>query len=273
MNPLAITSLKNDRVKNIVKLRERRHRDRQKLMLIEGYRSISRAFAAGVIATEAYFCRDFFLGENEIPLLEELEKAGAQLFEVSRPVFEKFSYRDRPEGLLIVAPYGSHSLEKIPQVENPLLVVAQSIEKPGNLGTIIRSADGTGADGLILCDRCTDLYNPNVITASTGIMFGLPIADASTEECLQYLKQHEITILSATPHAEKNYTDVDMTGPVAIIVGAEQYGLTEEWMQESSVNVRIPMMGNADSLNVATATTLLLYEALRQRQLRTTPGT
>ena len=146
--------------------------------------------------------------------------------------------------------------------------MAQSIEKPGNLGTIIRSTDGTGADGLILCDRCTDLFNPNVITASTGICFALPVVETSTEECLEYLKKNNIAVLSATPSADVMYTDVDMTGPVAVIVGAEQYGLTDEWLKESTINVKIPMQGQADSLNVATATTLLLYEVLRQRGIK-----
>ena len=264
---MIITSLQNDRIKNVVKLRNRRDRDKQQKMLIEGYRSLLRASNNDTVVSEFYFCPDYFIGGNEYKLIDKYKENGAQIFEVSKNVFQKMSYRDRPEGLLGVAPYFSKTLDDLDLSEAPFLVVAQSIEKPGNLGTIIRSTDGTGADGLILCDRCTDLFNPNVITASTGICFALPIIETTTEECLKFLKEKNIAILSATPHADVYYTDVDMNQPTAVIVGAEQYGLTDEWMKESSINVKIPMLGQADSLNVATATTLLLYEVLRQRQL------
>ena len=263
---MIITSLQNDRVKNVVKLRNRRDRDKQQSMLIEGYRSLLRASNNNIAVSEFFYCPDYFIGENEYKLIDLYKERGARIIEVNKHVFQKMSYRDRPEGLLGVAPYFSKTLEDLELSDPPFLVVAQSIEKPGNLGTIIRSTDGTGADGLILCDRCTDLFNPNVITASTGICFALPIVETSTEDCLKFLKEKNIAILSATPHADVFYTDVDMTQPTAVIVGAEQYGLTDEWMKESTINVKIPMLGQADSLNVATATTLLLYEALRQRQ-------
>lgn len=262
-----ISSLSNPRIKHIVKLRERRYRDKEQTMIIEGFRSIYRAADNGVYPKELYICRDFFLGKNEDELIQKLQdEGGTQVFETEQNVFKKISYRDRPEGLLALTGYFRKQVEDLELSDPPLLVVAQSIEKPGNLGTIIRSADGTGADGLILCDKCTDLFNPNVITASTGMCFSLPIAEAASQDTINYLKENNITILSATPHADKLYTDVDMTGPIAVIVGAEQYGLTEEWMKQSSINVKIPMLGKADSLNVATATTLLLYEAVRQRQ-------
>lgn len=266
---MIITSLQNDRIKNVVKLRNRRDRDKQQKMIIEGYRSLLRASNNDIEVTEFYFCPDYFIGGNEHKLIEKYKERGSLIIEVSKNVFQKMSYRDRPEGLLGIAPYFSKKLEDLDLSKKPFLVVAQSIEKPGNLGTIIRSTDGTGADGLILCDRCTDLFNPNVITASTGILFALPIVETSTEECLKFLKDNNIAILSATPHADVFYTDVDMTEPTAVIVGAEQYGLTDQWMKESTVNVKIPMKGQADSLNVATATTLLLYEVLRQRELKT----
>ncbi|NQZ56458.1 MAG: RNA methyltransferase [Lentisphaeraceae bacterium] len=265
---MIISSLQNVKIKNVVKLRNRRDRDKQQLMLIEGYRSLLRASNNHITVSEFYFCPDYFMGENEHSLIALYESRGAKSIEVSKDVFRKMSYRDRPEGLLGVAPYFSTELQDVKLNENPFLGVAQAIEKPGNLGTIIRSTDGTGADGLILCDRCTDLFNPNVITASTGISFALPIVETSTQECLEFLKEKGITILSATPSADTLYTDVDMTGPVAIIVGTEQYGLSDEWLKESTLNVRIPMMGQADSLNVSTATTLLLYEARRQRSLK-----
>jgi RNA methyltransferase, TrmH family len=263
---MIIASPQNDRIKNIVKLRNRRERDKQQMMVVEGYRSLLRASNNHIDFAEFYFCRDFFMGENEDSLIELYRSRGTKIIEVTKIVFEKISYRDRPEGLLGVAPYFNKSLNDLTFKEEPFLVVAQAIEKPGNLGTIIRSTDGTGADALILCDRCTDLFNPNVITASTGICFALPVIETSSADCLTYLKENNITILSATPSADTLYTDVDMTGPVAVIVGTEQYGLTDEWLRESTINVKIPMLGQADSLNVSTATTLLLYEAVRQRE-------
>jgi TrmH family RNA methyltransferase len=150
--------------------------------------------------------------------------------------------------------------------KDPLLVIAEAIEKPGNLGTILRSADAAGADGVIVCDRCTDIYNPNVVRASVGTLFTLPVVEASSAETLDWLKKRNIKIVAATPSAEKEFTDADLVGGIAMAVGAEQLGLTELWMQASDIQVRIPMHGIADSLNVATATTLLLYEVVRQRR-------
>ena len=147
-----------------------------------------------------------------------------------------------------------------------MLVVAEAIEKPGNLGTILRSSDATGVDGLIVCDRCTDIHNPNVVRASVGTLFTIPVVEAAGEETFRWLKKNNIAIVAATPHAEKLYTEVDMNRALAIAVGTEQLGLSELWMKHADIQVRIPMHGVADSLNVATATTLLLYEALRQRQ-------
>jgi len=157
-------------------------------------------------------------------------------------------------------------LEKIIQKKsNPFLVIAEAIEKPGNLGTILRSSDAVHLDALIVCDKCTDIHNPNVVRASVGTLFTVPVIDAKGKDTLDWLRKHGIKILAATPSAEEEYTDVDLTGPIAIAVGTEQLGLSDLWMNEADLKVRIPMLGVADSLNVAMATTLLLYEALRQR--------
>jgi RNA methyltransferase, TrmH family len=149
---------------------------------------------------------------------------------------------------------------------DPLLVVAEAIEKPGNLGTILRSADAAGVAALVVCDRCTDVNNPNVVRASIGTLFTVPVAEAGSAETLAWLRANGAQILAATPHAEREYTDVDLRGPTAIVVGTEQYGLSDAWMREADLRVRIPMLGQADSLNVAAATTILLYEAVRQRR-------
>ena len=174
-------------------------------------------------------------------------------------------YRDRPEGLLGIGPQLHRGLDDLKLSEHPFFLVAEQIEKPGNLGTIMRSSDAVKVDGLILCDSKTDIYNPNVVRASTGNLFTLPIAEATTAETIPWLKKKGVRILSTSPHVDALYTDVDLTGPVAVVVGAEQYGLTKPWIDEADLAVRLPMLGEADSLNVATATAILLYEVVRQR--------
>jgi len=214
---------------------------------------------------ECFYCPSLFLGENENSLLAKLAESGTTVTETTDRVFAKLAYRDRPEGLIAIAEIREHKLEDLPAVKNGLYLVAERIEKPGNLGAILRSADAAGASGIIVCDKCTDIYNPNVITASTGTLFSVPLAETSSEDAASWLKKNGIKALAATPHTDKNYTDIDMKSGIAIIVGAEQYGLSEFWMKNSDMGVRIPMLGLADSLNVSTATTILLYEAARQR--------
>lgn len=264
-----ITSLQNPRLKRASSLYERRAREKLSLFLIEGYRETLRAFEGGQKIEEVFFCPDLFLGANEQVLLEEIEARGAILYKCSERAFRKLSYRDRPDGIVAVGIQQKRLLESIPISDNPLLVVAEAIEKPGNLGTILRSSDACGADGLIVCDRCTDIYNPNVVRASVGTLFTVPVAEAGGEECLAWLKDNKIQIVAATPAAKVDFTKADLSGPVAIAVGTEQLGLSERWMKEADVQVSIPMRGAADSLNVAMAATLLLYEALRQRGILT----
>ncbi|WP_068471165.1 TrmH family RNA methyltransferase [Candidatus Protochlamydia phocaeensis] len=267
---LQITSLQNPKIKQVIHLRDRPERDQTGLFLIEGYREVLRAADAGWKIESLFTCPELFLGTNEPALIKRLASRGTQLFTCSEKVFQKISYRDRPDGLIAIAPQRhlqlDDLLEKVKKPHAPLFVVAEAIEKPGNLGTILRSSDAVGVDGLIVCDRCTDIYNPNVVRASVGTLFTVPTVEAKGEETLHWLKQQGIQILAATPQAEKEFTQVDLTGPVAIAVGTEQLGLSERWMQQAHLQVRIPMMGVADSLNVAMATTLLMYEALRQRQ-------
>jgi TrmH family RNA methyltransferase len=156
-------------------------------------------------------------------------------------------------------------LEALQLPKDPLLIVAESIEKPGNLGTILRSADAAGADAVVVCDRCTDIWNPNVVRASVGTLFTVPVVEAPQEKVFAWLEQKGIKIVAATPSAKESYTRVDLKVPCAIAVGTEQLGLSQQWLDRADICVRIPMLGAADSLNVAMATTLLLYEAVRQR--------
>ena len=258
-----LTSAQNPKIKQLVRLKDRKERDETSLFLIEGYREIKRAVAGGVHFHSLYICPEFFLGENEEALIAQVE---CDLFELPKHLFEKISYRDRPDGLVAIAHQMQLGLKDLhPKNKPPLFVVAESIEKPGNLGTILRSADAVGADGVIVCDRCTDIYNPNVVRASVGTLFTIPVVEAKGSDAFIWLKNHKIQVVAATPSAQLEYTEAHLSGPVAIVVGTEQLGLTDLWMTAADIKVKIPMRGVADSLNVATATTLLLYEALRQR--------
>ena len=266
----SITSTQNQKIKDLLHLRERRDRDTQSLFLIEGYRELTRASSGNVSIGSLFICLELFLGENEQALIQEIGSCGAAIIPCSEKVFRKISYRDRPDGLIGVAKQMKLTLSDLEKalngIENPLLVVAEAIEKPGNLGTILRSSDGAGAHGVIICDRCTDIYNPNVVRASVGTLFTLPVIETTSVDAIAWLKKRGIAICAATPHASQKYFDADFSKACAIAVGTEQLGLTKQWMQECDIQVQIPMCGTADSLNVAMATTILLFEAQRQRQ-------
>jgi len=263
-----LTSFTNPRVKTVVKLRRRPHRDELDLMIIEGYRELRRAIDNGHFPGELFFCRELFQGENEDDILQRCREHGALLLDCTPDVFRKIAYRDRPEGLLGLAPCIHAGLDTLQPPEKALLVVAEAVEKPGNLGTLLRTADAAGAHGVIVCDPCTDINNPNVVRASIGTLFALPVVQCSSEDAIARLREWNIQIVATTPHTEKLYTDVDLTQASAIVVGTEQYGLSDIWLNESPICVHIPMHGQADSLNVAAATTILLYEAVRQRMLQ-----
>jgi TrmH family RNA methyltransferase len=264
-----ITSLQNPRVKQLVRLRERRERDEAGVFLVEGYRELGRALARDKQIDEVHFSPSWFLGENERDLLAGAEAAGARLFELSREAFAKVSYRDRPDGLLGVARQWSTGLDSLRLPETPFLLVVEAIEKPGNLGTLLRGADAAGVHAVIVCDPVTDLFNPNVVRASTGVLFSVPVAVAPTPEVIAWLRERGIRTAATTPAATVLHSDSDLTGPLAIVMGSEQYGLSDTWLQAADLPVRIPMAGQADSLNVAMAAIITLFEAVRQRGART----
>jgi TrmH family RNA methyltransferase len=263
--PEKISSLQNPRVKQLVKLRDRRPRDEAGVFLVEGYREIRRALEKAVALQELYYAPEWFLGENEPALLAQAEAAGAQLFELSRDAFAKVAYRERPDGLLAVAPQWKRSLADLVLPAAPFLLVVEAIEKPGNLGTILRSADAAGCDAVIVCDPVTDIFNPNVVRASTGVLFSVPLVVESSERVLEWLRSAGVKTVATTPSAQTLYTSADLRGPLAIVMGSEQYGLSDYWLKNADLPVRIPMAGQADSLNVAMATIITLFEAVRQR--------
>ena len=267
-----ITSLQNPRVKQLVKLRDRRPRDEAGVFLVEGYRQIRRALEKSVTLTELYICPEWYLGDqgNEPALIEQARAAGAKVFQLTKDAFAKVAYRERPDGLLAVAPQWRKTLADLGALlkPEPFLLVVEAIEKPGNLGTILRSADAAGVDALIVCDPVTDLFNPNVVRASTGVLFSVPVIIAASGEVRVWLRERRIRAVATTPSATDLYTDTDLRGPLAIVMGSEQYGLSDFWLREADARVLIPMAGQADSLNVAMATIITLFEAVRQRSAK-----
>jgi RNA methyltransferase, TrmH family len=260
-----ITSTNNDTVKRLVRLRDRRPRDQAGRFLIEGYRELGRAIEHGVAVEILYTCPDLFLGPNEPSLIESCRNAGATIVEMTEAPFRKASYRDRPEGLLAEARQFDTELTSLDLTGNPLLLVVEAIEKPGNLGTMLRTADAAGCRAVIVCDPTTDPFNPNVVRASLGTLFTVPLAVCTTEEAITVLADNGIRTVATTPDTDTLLYDIDLTGPVALVVGSEQYGLSSQWLTAADHTARIPMAGSADSLNAAMAAAVTVFEAVRQR--------
>jgi TrmH family RNA methyltransferase len=255
-----ITSLQNPRVKHIVRLRdEKRQRRADGLMLVEGYAEIQLALSAG------YRPRTIFSAPELVSHQLDVDDTDMERITVSRAVFEKISYRENPDGWLAVFPIPRVSIDGLKLSDLPLVIVAESVEKPGNLGAILRTADAAGADALLVCDPRVDLWNPNVVRASRGAVFSVATVECDNALALRWLKKHGIRILAATPSADEVYSSTNLRQPVAIAVGTEDEGLSEFWMSHADTKVRIPMMGRVNSLNVSVSTALIVYEAVRQR--------
>ncbi len=253
-----ISSPQNPRIKQIVRLREdRRQRQRDGLFLVEGWDELGHALSAGLIPRTILTAPELVSRPLALPAGETIT--------VSISVFEKVSYRENPDGWLGIFPIMRRSLDELVLSESALLIVAEAVEKPGNLGAILRTADAAGVDALLLCDPRVDLWNPNVVRASRGALFSVPAVEVDNASALKWLMDHNIRILAATPSADVPYTAADLRRPVAIAVGTEDRGLTEIWMDHADEKVLIPMRGRINSLNVSIAAALILYEAVRQR--------
>jgi len=227
-------------------------------MLVEGWDEINLALASGHQPQTLLTAPE--LASRQIEIIH------AETITVGRAVFEKISYRENPDGWLGIFPIPKFSLDDLKLHSPPLLIVAESIEKPGNLGAILRTADAAGVDALLVCDPRIDLYNPNVVRASRGTLFTVPCIEATNESALAFLRKRGIKIAAATPQAEAEYTRQDLRFPLAVAVGTEDKGLTNFWLKQSDIKVKIPMAGKVNSLNVSIATALIVYEAVRQRQ-------
>lgn len=268
--PIQITSPSNPRIKETLALAKHAERSRRRQTVVEGERECRRALDAGIIPHTAFVCPLLISpgGEVVVEQLRALDQARRTfLVEVTPAVFAKLAYRGDSGGLLLVIPYLNATLDHLTVPDPAFVAVIEGVEKPGNLGAILRTADAAGVHAVIVCEGATDLHNPNVIRASLGALFTVPVVEAPTQAAIDWLRRQAIRIIATRPDASRKYTDVDYTGPVAIVMGAEATGLGEAWSQAADDQVTIPMAGQIDSLNLATSTALLLYEVVRQRDL------
>lgn len=270
---ITITSPQNPHVKNVIKLNDRRARDEARRTVVEGAREVSLALGRGIVPVEAFICPELIDGPEAEAAARHLVTIGqsglSEVFYVAPEVFAKMAYRGTSGGLLLVVAHRPTGLDDIRFRGAPFLVVVEEAEKPGNLGAVLRTADAAGVDAVVVpfppAGRGTDLLNPNVIRASLGAYFTVPAVAAPVEEAIAWLRARGIAIVAATPAAETLYTAADLTGPVAVAVGSEAWGLGEAWLAAADVRVRIPMAGQVDSLNLSASAALLMYEVVRQR--------
>ena len=260
-----ITSTQNPRIKHLLLLQQKSAQRRaDSLFVVEGRREVEHCLAAGFTIRTAFVCKEI------CPLPQPLPQGGGEpeVIPVSPNVYERIAYRSGTEGIVAVVETRQRKLSDLRLSASPLIVVLESVEKPGNLGAVLRSADAAGTDAVIVCDPLTDLYNPNLIRSAVGALFTVPCVACSTEECIAFCKEKGIQILTAQLQDSSLYYDTSMTGPTAIVMGTEATGLTEQWRQAADAHIRIPMLGRLDSLNVSVSAAILLFEAVRQRQGR-----
>ena len=260
-----ISSAANPRIRAAVKLRDRRERERSGLTIVDGAREVRRAIHAGVQMREAFVCDELVESPDAVRTVDALREAGATIVTVSRSAFEKVAFGERADGVVAIVEAPPSDLAALQLPPDPLVVVVEGVEKPGNLGAILRSADGAGADAVIAASPRTDLYNPNAIRASLGTVFTVRVGAGATDDVAAFLRESQVRIIAARVDGSTPYADVDMRGPLAIVVGSENAGLSRAWSAPDVTAVRLPMLGVADSLNVSAAAAVLLYEARRQR--------
>ena len=269
MSPPTLASPSNPRIKAAAALRERRERDATGLTLVDGARELRRALDSGVEVVEAFLCEPLLAGEDARAALDALRARGVALTSTSEAAFAKLAFGDRAEGLVAVVRAPSLALDDLRLTAEPLIVVIEGVEKPGNIGAVLRSADGAGVDAVIAASPRTDLANPNAIRASAGTIFAVPMAAAPTDEVLAWLRGRGVRVMAARVDAGRAYTDTDLTGSIAIVVGSEAEGLSDAWLAPDVEPLHLPMLGIADSLNVSVSAAVLVYEARRQRGGRT----
>ena len=268
---VVIESAQNPRIKDAARLRERRERDASGLTLVDGGREALRALESGAIVETAFVCPPLIATTEAKRVTEKLGQdvgpfgASIDVVEVGERAFEKLAYGDRSDGVVLVVRAPRSALADLELPPNPLVVVTEDVEKPGNVGAILRSADAVGASAVIAAGG-TDLFNPNVIRASVGTVFSMPVASAPAGEVAAWLREQGVRVVATRVDADRLHVDADLTGPLAVVLGSEAEGLSDVWRSPDVETVRLPMAGVADSLNVSVAAAVLLYEAWRQRR-------
>lgn len=265
MTPGRITSRHNPRIKQAAQLRTGRERQRLGRFMIDGGREIARALEAGIVPVEAFICNELADSADSQQAVQLILGGSAEIFHVSPEVYAKLAYGERDDGVIVVALVPRRSVGNLTLPARPLVAVLEGIEKPGNVGAILRSADAAGVDAVVVADGGTDLYNPNTIRASLGTVFRPNVCAATTAEMIAWLHEQAVPLYAARPDARLPYTDVDFRGGAAIALGSEAGGLSNAWNSAEITPIRLPMHGMADSLNVSTTAAVLFYEALRQR--------
>lgn len=256
-----ITSLQNQTIKDLIKLEKARERKKQDLIIIEGRHEISLALEAGIKITKLFLCISFNSDVNF-----KVEVSPDIIEQVSDEVFLKISHRESPDGYIAIAKRPNIELNNVKLNKNPLIVILESLEKPGNIGAIIRTCDATGVDAIIVNEPKSDIFSPNVIRASLGSIFAKQIVVAGRGETKKWLKANKISTFATTPHTQTDYLDVDYSKPSAIIIGTEHEGISEDWINDVDHKIRIEMKGNIDSLNASVSAAVVLFEAVRQRR-------
>lgn len=263
--PAVVTSRTNPRIVAAAALRDRRTRRESRLTLVDGAREVRRALSAGAELVEAFVFEPRLAGPDARGALDALAARGTTPTAVTEPVLDKIAFGERSEGIVAVVRIPDLGLERLTLPPDPLVVVIEGVEKPGNIGAVLRSADGAGVDALVAASPRTDLFNPNAIRASAGTIFSVALAEAPSGEVIGWARANGLRLVTTRVGADLAYTDADLRGPLAIVFGAEDEGLTDVWAGPDVEAVAIPMHGIADSLNVSVSAAILLYEARRQR--------
>ena len=266
----SITSTQNPKIKNLLALQEKsKERKRQGLFVVEGRRELTHCIEAGYEPHTLFICRDIITEKEFDKVLNAIEENFCgmtyPIIELPQHLYDKVAYRGGTEGIIAEMKCTDMGLESLKLKKDPLVVILESVEKPGNLGAVLRSADASGVDAVIVCDPLTDLYNPNLIRSSIGAIFTIPVATATSQETIAWLKANNIRIYTAQLQDSEWYYDTDMKGGTAIVMGTEATGLTDVWRKAADAHIKIPMLGRLDSLNVSVSAAILMFEAVRQR--------
>lgn len=266
-----ITSAQNNRIKTLLALKEKSSLRREKgLFILEGRRELEHCLNSGYVPSTLFICGEIIPARDleRIVGLAQNANPSCGICQIPAYIYDKIAYRGGTEGIIAEMEFRQHRLEDISLGKDPLVVVLEGVEKPGNLGAVLRSADAAGVDAVIICDPLTDLYNPNLIRSSMGSLFTRQVATATSEEAISFLKERNIQILTAQLQDSEWYYDCNMTSGTAIVMGTEATGLTPSWRTAADSHIKIPMLGQMDSLNVSVSAAILMFEAVRQRNCR-----